>query len=258
MSTGSTDGLKHVVIMRIVKSEEQLNKYINRHHIQDLFSPEYYDTYRKHLVLVHFDKNEFIYKNPGEDISYLYFFVEGKAKVITTLSNGKRQLLFFYTNDGILGDLEMFNLSNPYTTVQAATSSYCIGLNIRAVRSILESDPVFLYNLAKNLAFKLSRSSSNSSLNMYYPLENRLCSFINTMAAPYPRNPALPRIYKESLSETAEVLGTSYRHLQRTLKGLCEQGIIQKEGKAYRVIDEKALSEKGQDIFIDEYSLTTK
>lgn len=79
MSTGSTDGLKHVVIMRIVKSEEQLNKYINRHHIQDLFSPEYYDTYRKHLVLVHFDKNEFIYKDPGEDISYLYFFVEGKA-----------------------------------------------------------------------------------------------------------------------------------------------------------------------------------
>ena len=49
LSTGSTDGLKQVVIMRIVKSEEQLNKYINRHHIQDLFSPEYYDTYRKHL-----------------------------------------------------------------------------------------------------------------------------------------------------------------------------------------------------------------
>lgn len=244
--------------MKIINNENQLDKYIEKHYIKYMFSPEYYDIYRKHMNLVRFDKNEFIYKDPDEDISHLYFFVEGKAKVINTLSNGKRQLLFFYTNDGILGDLEMFGLTNPYTTVQAASETLCIGLNIRAVRNTLEQDPVFLYNLAKNIAFKLSRSSSNSSLNMYYPLENRLCSFINTMAVPYAKDPSQPRVYKENLSETAEVLGTSYRHLQRTLKGLCEQGILEKEGKSYRVIDEDALCEKGEDIFIDSYRLTTK
>lgn len=244
--------------MKILKNEEILNKYIEKHHIKYMFAPEYYSTYRKHMNLVRFDKNEYIYKDPNEDISYLYFFVDGKAKVINTLSNGKRQLLFFYTNDGILGDLEMFGLTNPYTTVQAASETLCIGLNFRAVGSILEKDPVFLYNLAKNLAFKLSRSSSNSSLNMYYPLENRLCSFINTMAVQYAKDPSQPRVYKENLSETAEVLGTSYRHLQRTLKGLCEQGILEKEGKSYRVIDENALSTKGEDIYIDSYHLTTK
>ena len=44
-------------------------------------------------------------------------------------------------------------------------------------------------------------------------------------------------IFREALSETAEILGTSYRHLQRTLKSMKEKEILEKISGGYKVIN---------------------
>ena len=59
--------------------------------------------------------------------------------------------------------------------------------------------------------------------------------------------------FHESLSDTAELLGTSYRHLQRTLKKLQEDGIIDRYSKGYIVLDYDQLMDLSSDeYFIDE------
>lgn len=83
---------------------------------------------------------------------------------------------------------------------------------------------------------------------MYYALENKLCSYINASATELQDS---KRIYTESLSETAELLGASYRHLQRILKSLCEKNILEKQGKYYLIIDEKKLTDMAEDIYIN-------
>lgn len=42
-------------------------------------------------------------------------------------------------------------------------------------------------------------------------------------------------IFNENYSEIAELLGTSYRHLHRTLNKFCLEGILNKKNKEYSI-----------------------
>lgn len=51
--------------------------------------------------------------------------------------------------------------------------------------------------------------------------------------------------FNENLTHLSELLGTSYRHLLRTLNDLCKQGVINKEEEGYRVADKERLNQIG-------------
>ena len=88
---------------------------------------------------------------------------------------------------------------------------------------------------------------------MNYELINRLCSFISFMSKQITVDDKDYLYFHESLSDTAELLGTSYRHLQRTLKKLQEDGIIDRYSKGYIVLDYDQLMDLSSDeYFIDE------
>ena len=57
----------------------------------------------------------------NEEIDYLYFFVEGKAKAFNTLSNGKSVLLCFYDSLQLLGDVELIHSQRITSNVQVIT-----------------------------------------------------------------------------------------------------------------------------------------
>ncbi len=167
--------------MEIIHDKNQLNYFINKNKINEYFSPEHWEFYCNAMMLVCFSKNECIFNN-SKDTLFLYFFIDGKIKVMANLSNGKRQLLYIYTKGGIIGDLEMFDMGNPYTTVEVISKTYCVAMNLAITKEFLFKDSTFLLYMSKNLAYKLSRSSSNGALLMYYALENKLCSYINASA----------------------------------------------------------------------------
>ena len=82
------------------------------------------------------------------------------------------------------------------------------------------------------LGEKLSCDSNNSSINLLYPLENRLASYIVAFVK-VDDNKIKKFVFKESYSEISELLGTSYRHLNRTLNKFCSEGILKKNKKDY-------------------------
>ena len=55
--------------------------------------------------------------------------------------------------------------------------------------------------------------------------------------------------FEESYSEIAELLGTSYRHLNRTLNKLCSDNILQKDGKKYIIKDIERLKLLSGDLY---------
>lgn len=55
--------------------------------------------------------------------------------------------------------------------------------------------------------------------------------------------------FKENLTETAELLGASYRHLLRTLNSLCSKSIIKKTKNYYEIIDEEVLRGLAEDLY---------
>lgn len=225
--------------MKKINNPKLVDKYINKYNIDDIFST----SMREHMELFYFKRNEYICKE-DENIDYLFFFVEGKAKIYISLKNGKSLLINFYYPFMVLGDLELINLTKATTNMEVIEDAYCIGLPFKQVRDELLNDAKFLRFICSSLGNKMDTSSRNGTINLLYPLENRLASYM--MATRGSGN----RIqFDETLTEIAELLGTSYRHLLRTINNLINKGILKKCEYGYEVIDEEMLSSLAIDLY---------
>jgi CRP-like cAMP-binding protein len=218
-----------------INNPKLLDKYILKYGISETFTCDM----KPFMELVQFKKGEYICRE-GEPINYLFYFVEGKAKVYSTLSNGKSLLLCFYEDFKVLGDIEIFNFKSATSNVQVIEDTYCIGISVDNVRAHLLEDAKFLRYICSSLGEKLNRCSNNSSINLLYPLENRLASYIVWAGGTQ---------FKENLTETAELLGTSYRHLLRTLNNFCEEGIIKRRDDYFEIVDDTRLRELAADLY---------
>ncbi|WHZ55707.1 cyclic nucleotide-binding domain-containing protein [Metabacillus hrfriensis] len=225
--------------MKKLQNQKLFEEYIAVNKIAGYFS----EDMKAWMELYVFSKNEYLCRE-GAEMDYLYFFVDGRAKVYTTLSNGKSLLLSFYEGFKVLGDVELFQVRGAASSVQAIDDTYCIGIYLPQVREKLLRDPVFLTFMGYSLSDKLNRLSKNSSINLYYPLEHRLSSYI--LATGVKKESIL---FKENLTYLSEMLGTSYRHLLRTLDMLCKRGTIRKRENAYEVMNESELRKLAGDIY---------
>lgn len=237
--------------MNRINNREKLMNHIAKYNMADIFT----EDMTQWMELIIYKKNEFLVKE-GEDIPYLLFLVEGKAKVFTSLSNGKSLLLCFYQGFRVLGDIEVVDRVKAVTNVQAIEESCCIGISYRNARKYLLEDAKFLRYVCSSLGGKLNRCSNNSSINLLYPLEKRLASYIYTTGERVELQRSIdnqspkPMIrFDENLTEIAELLGTSYRHLLRTLAELCDRNILKKAGSSYLVIEENTLRELSAELY---------
>jgi CRP-like cAMP-binding protein len=221
-----------------------MDNYIFKYGIDEIFT----NDMKPLMELFLFKKNEHICRE-SEAIDYLLFFVKGKAKVYTTLSNGKSLLLCFYQDFKILGDLEIINPQNASSSVQVIEDTYCIGISLQNARTHLLNDVKFLRFMCNSLGEKLNRCSKNSSINLLYPLENRLASYILATGVRTDGNGEGIIEFNENLTEISELLGTSYRHLLRTLNLLCSKRVIIRKYNCFQVIDEINLRKLTADLY---------
>lgn len=208
-----------------------LDEYVKRYKLKDMFSIDI----SEYMYLYRFNKNEYICVE-NDKLDNMFFLVDGKAKVYKNLENGKSLLVSFYNPLTIIGDVEFVNGNLADCSVQVIKETYCIGINLNLVRNILMKDCKFLLNICAYLGEKLSNSSNNNSINLLYPLENRLASFI-LASFNINDNKSMKFTFEESYHEISELLGTSYRHLNRTLNKFCADEIIQKNGKEYTILN---------------------
>lgn len=229
--------------MQRIDDQLKLKYYIDKYNIRGIFN----NNMEKYMELHLFDKDEHICWN-NDKLEYFYFLVEGKMRVYTLLKNGKSLLLQFYKPFTIIGDVEFNKIDTASSNVQAIESSLLIGIPFDQLREKARDDTKFLLFITNTLSTKLIISSSSSSINLLYPLENRLASYI--LATSVNDNKlAVDRIYPQKLTEIADLLGTSYRHLVRTINKLCQQKIIKKEKGTIIILDKGALEELAGDIY---------
>lgn len=228
--------------MRKIASNKQLNYYIMKYNMNDIFSRDM----KPYMELFLFNKNEYICK-ADEKLNYLFFFVKGKAKVYATLANGKSLLLCFYKYFKIIGDVEFMHVENANSNVQAIEDTYCIGISFDNIRKFAFDDSKFLRYVCDALRDKLISLSKNSSINLLYPLENRLASFI--LATCNENKDKNKIIFHGNLTEVSELLGTSYRHLLRTLNILCSKDAIKKNENYFEIIDASVLEKLAGELY---------
>ena len=194
------------------------------------------------IYVFRYRSDEFILRQ-GYPCPYLLLVLEGKMKVLNTVPSGRTLLFCYQTSSGIIGEVEFSaDSDSAASSVQAVTCVTCIGIPRARYRDELKSNATFLRAVNTALAQKLYRSSKNNAATILHPLGERLCAYIamtNTGGC-----------FREKLTDTAEILGTSYRHLLRTLGGLCNKGVLEKTPQGYIIKDEAKLRRIGKDCYI--------
>lgn len=218
--------------MKIVNDLNLLNQYLDLYHIKDIFSHDISEF----CYLFTFKKNEHICK-VNEELAYLYFFVDGKAKVYNLLKNGRSLLLRFYKPLKVIGDIEFLETNIVNTSIQVIEDAYCIGIPLNIIREKYLDDNKFLRYMCKSLGHKLDTLSKSSSINILYPLESRLAYHLLHVSD------------NINLTETSELLGVSYRHLLRTIDKLVKENIIKKDGNVICIINKSILQEIAEDLY---------
>ena len=192
------------------------------------------------LSLLRFQRGEYLFRS-GAAMEYLMLVVCGRAKGCRASENGRSLLLTFYSGKGMLGDIElMLGLDCATSDVQAVSECTAVGVPFSQAAELL-GNHAFLLTLARGLARHVERNTQNSVATVLNPLEARLCSYLSIMDD--------GGLFHEKLTVLAELLGSSYRHLLRTLGSLCQRGVLLKERGGYRVLDGEALRLLGGDTY---------
>ncbi len=214
--------------MREIKNQSQREAEITKSGFMKYFSFKA-DSFAK---LITFSPNEFIVK---EDFmpSHLYFLTSGRAKLYTTLANGKIALIDFFIAPCFIGEMELVGHTQDICSVQAIEPCLCLALPISQCREMLLADPVFLRGICLYLGAKNAKNIRLLTENQRFPLENRLASFILMSTA--------TNTYEEKHSHAADYLGVSYRHLLYVMAQFVEKGFLEKEDRIYKITDRQAL-----------------
>jgi CRP-like cAMP-binding protein len=225
-------------------SDKQLLYFINKFNISSVFQ----NNITEYMKLDKFNKGEHILR-ANQKLEFLYFMVEGKAKVFTLLKNGKSLLLRFYNPFVVIGDVEFIDGTPVTCNVEAISPVTCIGVPLEVLQKSATNDPVFLKFICKSLSEKLAKNSVSSSINLLYPLENRLASYILAIAEENRSSSSFNGIYTDKLTEMADLLGTSYRHLIRIINKLTLEGIIEKQNNRIIILSRPSLEKLAGDLY---------
>jgi CRP-like cAMP-binding protein len=170
---------------------------------------------------------------------HLYFILEGKVKLSLIHQDGNVTLVQYYEPGDILGELELLGMRQQSQTIEAVGDVTCLALPFEGCKDIMLEDTKFLQNLCRLIAAKMQRSVNKLVGIQTYPLENRLAAYFIQKEDEVGQDQWM----HVKLTDLAQYLGVSYRHLSRVIKDFDDAGWIQKERTKMRVLERKQLEE---------------
>ncbi|MCD7035141.1 cyclic nucleotide-binding domain-containing protein [Metabacillus sp. GX 13764] len=214
---------------------EMLESYMKAFQLDSIFNQKV----QPYMKLAHFNRQEIICSQGGIS-EHLYVLVEGKVKVFTTSPEGKTLILSFKKPLELIGDIEFVRGTSTVNTVEAVSAVTMIGIPYRELRKYAGEDPAFLQFLLGIITDKFYIKSSTLQFNMLYPVEVRLASYL--LSVSYDDETFLTgRHSSKNLRDAANLIGTSYRHMNRVIQQFCGDGLIERTKKGIIVKDREGL-----------------
>jgi CRP-like cAMP-binding protein len=221
--------------MKEIKDRSQLQSYIDTFQLEPIINQQLHP----YLSLYSFEEGELICSQ-GEPSEYLYVLVKGKVKIYTNSAEGKTLILSFKTPLEVIGDLEYVQGIDFVNTVEAVSSVSMIGIHHRWLKKYAKYHAPFLQFLLEIITKKFHVKSKSTSLTILYPVEVRLASYLMSVSLDesVSLNKSQIRI---NIKDTSNLIGTSYRHLNRVIAQLCEDGLIERNKGLILVKDRERL-----------------
>jgi CRP-like cAMP-binding protein len=226
---------ENTIAMKLLNNPHLLKKYINLYNIDLFFSQDL----TEHMSLYKVKKGEHLLST-SEEVTHFFFLVSGGVKIVLNLENGNTLLITYSTPLEMLGEMEI--LDNPYSKydVIATEDSIVIAIPRKTFSKLIENDPVFWKRLYSSTLNKLQSTINTKIISSAYSLEHVLANYLITHTT---EKDDIILVENVNFSELAQLLGTSYRHLNRIFKKFIELKILKKDGKNIVILDYDKLSD---------------
>jgi len=203
------------------------------------------------LEILTYEKREYIISE-SEPIEHMFFLLSGKVKVYKEYENGKTLLLQFVDGLCSMGDVEYINgLTLANGSVSAVNEVKLFKISYEELDKRYKTCYEFREYMIKHLSMRFLSSHSKTGLNLIYSMQTRLASYILSMNNKTTKN----IVMLKNLQELSDNLGTSYRHLHRTLKELSDSLIIKREKNKITILDKSKLKVLARgNIYEDSYN----
>ncbi|MFD1032632.1 Crp/Fnr family transcriptional regulator [Metaplanococcus flavidus] len=219
--------------------DQRIAEYLQKYGLSDLFP----DRVREEMYIAHYASGERLFSQDDE-AHKMYFLVEGKLKISMLSPEGKRLILAFKSPFDIIGDVEYVRDCHFINTVEAVTDIVVIGVPYSGLRQNMADHAPWLQFLLHTITEKFETKTRAMNFNLLYTVDVRVASYLLSMT------PTQQMLESTSLIDMADLIGTSYRHLNRVLQQFEGAGwIVKKRGKI-TLLDRAALLEQaGQNIY---------
>jgi len=181
----------------------------------------------------------------GDPVRDLLFFVEGRIKIYSVMANGQSILAAIYTPFDVLGEVELFGSRRYTLSVEAITETVCLSLSVAAIKKSADRNYRLFMYLCGRLGAKLRDRIIAESINLRYPVENRLASYLVGSTDGQGRV-----LGTDDLGELADFLGSSYRQLARVVRRFRAMGILEPARGRIRVRDRAKLEPLARDLYV--------
>ncbi|MEW9701203.1 Crp/Fnr family transcriptional regulator [Paenibacillus sp. SI8] len=224
--------------MQKINDAEAIQTFVRRNHLGDKFGPQVVEAME---LRVYADREMVCLM--GEMLDGLYVLVSGKLKIHTLLPNGKTMLLRFSRPPSLIGDVEWTAQYPVKNNVEAVGECSVLVISRELIMEKEANNPAFLWFMIQNLSHKLYTLGNASAMNLLYPVENRFASYLLSLFSQENSSEQAEEIRTSTLTETAEMLGTSYRHLNRVINRLIQEGVLVRKKGRLLVLNEARLRE---------------
>ncbi|WP_340395327.1 Crp/Fnr family transcriptional regulator [Paenibacillus sp. FSL E2-0177] len=221
--------------MKSIHDPNLISHYITQFNLDQVFTTSTHAL----IQLLVYEQDEIILRE-GDELDGIYFQVEGRTKVSSSVGTGKSLLLRFCSPLSLFGDIEYVQEVVIQSQVEAVQQTSLLFIPKQEVESDLMDNHRFKDLLLKHLSYKLLTCTSASRTNLLGSVEERFASYLLTIQL---QREFAKEIQTPYIPDIASLIGTTPRHLNRVIQRLTDMEILYKVKQEIVVLDWERLDE---------------
>lgn len=200
------------------------------------------DNISKLKTCVSFKKGQVI-MHEGARPQGVYCFHKGKAKMYKLGSEGKEQIIGFFTNGNLIGYRSILSEEPISASISAMEDTFACYIPKSSFFEVIENNPKFSLNVLKAACHELGETGKIITSLAQKSVRERLSEVLLILRATFGETEEGYLDIKVTREEIANMVGTATESAIRLLSELKEEGLIETKGRQIRLTDARGLQE---------------
>lgn len=200
------------------------------------------------VVREELEKGGYLFRE-GEIAERVFFIVKGDVKIVKEFSSGKNAIMGIFGPGSVVAEVAAVD-NRPYPASCIALESVAAGaIPAKAFQELLKKEPNVAIMMIAGLGAKLRELTENLGAISVMPVDKRLARLLHKLAANIGVKSAsdVEITLHMTRRDMAEIIGTSFEVVERSLKKFREDGLISVDGKKITIHDYQKLENMFED-----------